>query len=136
MARAAEIILSRRYATSDREKLARRIAEYVDAHACELTFSLAELSERFGLSERHAAGLLREYTGISYKNYVTRLRIRRACDLLSRSDMPIAEIHSETGYSSASHFVKVFRQATGMTPSAFRALGGNMAPIRLKDVED
>ena len=134
MERAAETVLSRRYATSDREKLARRIAEYVDAHACELTFSLAELSEKFGLSERHAAGLLREYAGVSYKDYVTRLRIRRACGLLRESDIPIAEIHSETGYSSASHFVKVFRQATGMTPSAYRAIGGgDLPPAAVKD---
>ena len=96
-----------------------------------------ELSEKFGLSERHVAGLLREYAGVSYKDYVTRLRIRRACGLLRESDMPIAEIHSETGYSSASHFVKVFRQATGMTPSAYRSLGGGEMPqVRLKDVDD
>jgi AraC-like DNA-binding protein len=48
------------------------------------------------------------------------LRIERARRLLAESDLPIAEVGAEVGYSNQSHFTKIFREATGMTPKAFR----------------
>jgi AraC family transcriptional regulator len=40
--------------------------------------------------------------------------------MLAESDLPIAEVGAEVGYASQSHFTKIFREATGMTPREFR----------------
>lgn len=50
------------------------------------------------------------------------LRIDRASRLLSDSDLPLASIAREVGFSDQSHFSRTFKRATGMTPGAFRAL--------------
>src|SRR5215813_11610747 len=52
--------------------------------------------------------------------YLASLRIERARRLLAESDLPIAEVGAEVGYASQSHFTKIFREATGMTPKTFR----------------
>ncbi len=137
MQHTVSIILSGRYVVTDRERLAHGIAEYIEQHACELSFNLAELSEKFSLSSKYATSLLREYTGLSYKEYVTRVRIQKACEILHQSEESISGIHELVGYSSASHFVKVFKQTTGMTPSAFRALGTTgIVSLNLKAEDD
>lgn len=47
-------------------------------------------------------------------------RIQRSCELLKSSKMKIEEIAENCGYSSVSHFVKLFREKTGVTPAAYR----------------
>ena len=49
------------------------------------------------------------------------LRIERARKLLAETDLAITEVGARVGYSSQSHFTKIFREATGVTPHAFRA---------------
>ena len=53
-------------------------------------------------------------------DYVTDLRIRRAQQMLSETDLSISEIVDQIGYYSISSFIKRFRQYTGMTPGEFR----------------
>jgi len=48
------------------------------------------------------------------------LRIERARRLLAETDLPITDVGAQVGYNSQSHFTKIFREATGMTPKAFR----------------
>lgn len=47
-------------------------------------------------------------------------RILRSCELLSATDTKVAEIAEMCGYSSVSHFVKLFREKTGKTPASYR----------------
>lgn len=53
---------------------------------------------------------------------VRALRVDRASRLLSGSNLPLASIAREVGFSDQSHFSRTFKRATGMTPGAFRAL--------------
>lgn len=126
-------MLSGGYITSDRDELSEAIVQYVNEHVCELSFSSVSLADQFHLSTKHAAALLKERTGLNYKSYVLRLRMQEACRLLGQTKIPIAEIHERVGYSSSSHFVKVFKNTTGMTPSVYRSMGGLVQPtIRLE----
>ena len=129
-------MMSGGYAPSDQDALSEAIVQYVNEHACELSFSSVSLADQFHLSTKYATSLLRERTGRTYKSYVLRLRIQEACRLLGKTEIPISEIHERVGYSSASHFVKVFKSATGLTPSAYRSMGGLAQPsIRLEPDE-
>ena len=47
-------------------------------------------------------------------------RILRSCELLSATDTKVEEIAEMCGYSSVSHFVKLFREKTGKTPASYR----------------
>ena len=56
----------------------------------------------------------------SPKQYLTRLRLCRAAQLLDSTDYSIPQICEECGFGSSNHFIQAFRQAHGMTPLQFR----------------
>jgi AraC-like DNA-binding protein/mannose-6-phosphate isomerase-like protein (cupin superfamily) len=62
-------------------------------------------------------------TGLTPNDYLQRLRMKKAADLLKQSGRTITEVAQETGYSSSQYFCHVFRRYTGTTPSAFRTEG-------------
>ncbi|MFQ6192457.1 helix-turn-helix domain-containing protein, partial [Bifidobacterium longum] len=53
-------------------------------------------------------------------DFVRRLRVGRACRLLTCTNMPIAKIQQLSGYTNASNFNRRFLEETGMTPSQYR----------------
>ena len=61
-------------------------------------------------------------SGNSFIDHVTKLRIGRACKLLSDTEVPVTEICFQVGYLNISNFNRVFRAQRGMTPSAYRRL--------------
>jgi AraC-like DNA-binding protein len=59
--------------------------------------------------------------GVSPLTMLRALRVKRAEDLLLKTDMPIKTIAERLGYRSRSHFCKIFRDASGADPEQFRA---------------
>ncbi|MBQ7867659.1 MAG: helix-turn-helix transcriptional regulator [Clostridia bacterium] len=120
------------------ENNASAFVNYVDEHACDISFNINSMTDVFGLSAKYIARQIREQVGMPYRNYIIHLRIKEACRRLRSTDTPVSEIHERVGYSSASHFVKVFRTVTGMTPSAYRLDGYMLSSdaIRLDVLED
>ena len=53
--------------------------------------------------------------------FVTRQRITRAQQLIRETSRTLIEVALEVGYTSPSHFAKVFRRVTGVTPTEFRS---------------
>jgi AraC-like DNA-binding protein len=93
---------------------------FIEAHYGSMV-SLDELAEHLKLSKYH---LLRTFTamvGLTPNDYLNRVRIEHAMELLRQSEMSIEEIARRIGYSSGSYFIKVFKGLTGLTPGAFRS---------------
>jgi AraC-like DNA-binding protein len=78
------------------------------------------LSRRFGMSESHFSRVFRHGTGRTFTDFVTRLRISRACQLLMQSDAQITTICYDVGFNNLANFNRRFMSVKGMTPSAFR----------------
>lgn len=57
--------------------------------------------------------------GMTYSGLVMASRMRLAKDWLTESDMPVAEIAAELGYSDVSNLARAFRRETGISPRAF-----------------
>lgn len=82
--------------------------------------TLDEIAQSFNLSRRHLTRLFAEQTGVSVLDFVQKLRIARAKDLLQHTPMCVIEVAQSVGFQSASHFARVFSDQVGRRPDDWR----------------
>jgi len=86
-----------------------------------LSLSLKEISQSLHV---HPTYLSREFSkyfdDLSFGDYIRKLRIEKAIQLLNKSEHSLAEIAYLTGFSDQSHFNRIFKKTTGKNPSTFR----------------
>ena len=75
-----------------------------------------ELSRNFGMSYSYFSRTFKKVTGISFKNYLNRVRISNAERLLFSTGNAVSEIAIACGYNSISYFISVYRSMMGITP--------------------
>jgi AraC-like DNA-binding protein len=63
----------------------------------------------------------KEVTGLNFTDYVSRVRVEKARQLLSDPNQRVSEIAYQTGFQSLSHFNRCFKRITGQSPAACRA---------------
>jgi PAS domain S-box-containing protein len=85
---------------------------------------VADLAARARLSPFQFDQRIRAMFGHSAGQYLTRLRIDRACSRLRRSEPPISQIALDCGYADQTAFTRQFRKVVGITPLAYRRLNG------------
>lgn len=84
------------------------------------SLSAKELADSYFLSQSSFSTKFKEKVGVSFLEYVTKLRIKRACELLVTSDLRINEIQLCAGYQDAKAFYRAFHRCVGMTPTQYR----------------
>jgi AraC family transcriptional regulator len=97
-----------------------RVIEYIDANL-DREIRLSTLAETAGMSAHYFSELFRQSVHLSPHQFVLRRRIDRAQTLLSDPAITVFEAAIGTGFSDQSHFTRVFRRVTGMTPTSYRA---------------
>lgn len=93
--------------------------QYLDKHFYK-SVSLETVAEHVGLSPFYFSKLFREEAGITFIDYLTRLRIKEAKRLLLETDHSLKRICFEVGYRDPNYFSRVFKKTIGMSPSDFR----------------
>ncbi|RAV01965.1 helix-turn-helix domain-containing protein [Paenibacillus sp. YN15] len=83
-------------------------------------FSLMAVSEHFNLHPNYVSRLFREEFGIKFVDYVTKVRIEKAKELLAEGKAPIQDIALQVGYLRPLSFIRVFKKSVGMTPGEYR----------------
>ena len=83
-------------------------------------WSLASLGEAAGMSRSSFCEHFRRRVGMTPLNYLGRLRIDRAAELIG-AGRPIGRVARDCGYASIASFTRAFTRATGMTPGRYRA---------------
>jgi AraC-like DNA-binding protein/quercetin dioxygenase-like cupin family protein len=99
--------------------LVERINRYIGMNFSQ-DVSLGVLAETFYVSPNYLSAIFNERNGLSLKDYVNRLRIDRAKELLRDTDLKVSEISRKVGYSQLSYFGSVFRKLEGCTPKEYR----------------
>jgi AraC family transcriptional regulator len=97
----------------------RRLDEWIQLHL-DHDISLSQLAELVGFSPAHFVRLFRNTVGYAPYRHVLISRLARARKQLLTSDLPIAAIAIEAGFSSQSHLTTAFRQVYGVTPAQVR----------------
>jgi AraC-like DNA-binding protein len=82
--------------------------------------ALADLAAELGMSESRFSRFFRRATGNTFVDFVNRVRISRACQLLMESDRLITDVCYEVGFNNVANFNRRFLDIKGMTPSEFR----------------
>jgi len=103
------------------EKVATAL-KYLRTHYQEAV-NLHQVAKRVGLSEERLSRLFHESLGVTFSEYLNRLRLDYCRRALRESKDSITEIAFSAGYQSISQFNRRFRAAEGMTPRAYRAAG-------------
>jgi AraC-like DNA-binding protein len=83
--------------------------------------SMTDLVRHLGFSRTRVFELFETQTGHTPKDYLQRLRIEKATDLLRNTKQSVTDIALATGFGSAQHFSVSFRQYTGVAPASYRA---------------
>lgn len=99
-----------------------RAQAYIQNHF-QKDLSLDEVSKQLDLSPYYFSKLFKEETGSNFVEYVTRLRIGRAKELLEKEGMSMKEICASVGYSDPNYFSRIFKKHMGVTPTEYRGNG-------------
>ena len=96
-----------------------KVNEYIEQHL-DQKIGLTELAALVGLSEYHFIRQYKASTGYTPYQYLVWRRVEQAKGLLSHPTLPITDIALRLGFSDGSHFARVFRKMTGVTPRQYR----------------
>lgn len=96
-----------------------KLLRYVDAHYMD-SLNLQELCDQYYINVSYCCELFRRETKSTFTQYITRLRMTHAKELLTASSLPLKDVCDQVGYNDYFYFDKVFKKNVGCTPSEFR----------------
>ncbi len=97
------------------------IARYLNKNFDE-NITLNSLAERFSISPYHLSRTFKNTTGFNFVEFLNNVRIKEAQRLLRKTNLNITEISNKSGYNSLTHFGRIFKSNTGLSPSKYRKL--------------
>ena len=100
--------------------LALKIGEYVQEHYADCGLSIKQIANNFHFHENYISNLYKEEYGENLSTAIERLRISKACQLLTDTDTRVNEVASAVGYSSDSSFRRAFKKIMGVSPVDYR----------------
>lgn len=96
-----------------------RVQSYIESHL-DADLSLTTVSARYFVDKFYLSHQFTRYTGYSFKQFITSSRLSKAKDMLLHTDEEVRAIAQQVGYNSAAHFIRVFKDAEGVSPLQYR----------------
>jgi AraC-like DNA-binding protein/ligand-binding sensor protein len=98
----------------------KRAKEFIVENQTE-DISLGQVAKAVNTSTFHFCKMFKKATGLNFTEYVSRVRIEKARNLLLNPNLRISEIAYEVGFQSLTHFNRVFKKITGQSPTNYRS---------------
>ena len=95
--------------------------QYIRENFTDQNISLISVADHVAMSAAYFSTVFSQTTGRSFISYLTALRIERAQELLTTTNMKLADIALAVGYNEPNYFSHVFRKTVGMTPKEYRS---------------
>jgi CheY-like chemotaxis protein len=100
-------------------KFIRRVIDLVEENMADLDFDLEIMARKLAVSRRQLFRKLRAAAGCSPNTFIRTLRLRRAAQLLTESQMTVTEITYAVGFSDLKYFRTIFREYYGVAPGEY-----------------
>lgn len=96
------------------------VKQYIEDNYNREELTLQDVADYTHLSPQHLSRIFRKEMGITFIDYLTKVRIRKAIDLLFEEDLKMYEIAEKVGYTTQHYFSNVFKKITGVSPAEYR----------------
>jgi len=103
-----------------------RAKDYVASHQSD-PIKLEQVARALNVSTFHFCRRFKQTTGLTFVEYLSRVRIEKAKVLLHNNNLRVSEIAYEVGFQTIAHFNRIFRKLVGHSPTEFRS---TLAEIR------
>jgi len=120
LALADQVVVTREQRNST---LIDRASKFIEANFSQ-DLTLEEVAQQVYLSPCYFSRLFKQIKGLNFIDYLTRVRLQAARELLLSTNLSVAEIAARVGYHDARYFGQVFKKQEGYTPGVFRKIGG------------
>lgn len=97
------------------------IIRHINLHFRE-PLQLDSLAKQFFISKGHLCRVFKEVTGFGFTEYINITRVKEAEHLLRETDWSVTQVSEYCGFENFSHFGKMFKKLSGMSPRAYRSL--------------
>ena len=95
------------------------VLRFIEGAYCD-HISVQDIADHMNLNRSYLHRLFKSVTGTSIQGYLLDYRIRRACVLLTTTDLPVQVVARSVSYQDALHFSKLFHQKKGVSPKEYR----------------
>jgi two-component system, response regulator YesN len=116
IAEAGELIAAKHQSTNPNMQL---LLDYIHAHYTE-SLTLTEVAKAFHFNPSYLSTFFASHNPEGFNEYLNKIRVEKASELLRGGEASISEISGMVGYSDHSYFTKVFKKRTGLSPSQYR----------------
>lgn len=128
LSRSSDSLLKQASRLPDRESMRKStVIGYIRSNYREA--SLTELSELMFLTAPYLSKMITELFGKTFKELLLEERMRKATELITKTDLPIGDIINSVGYENESYFHREFKKKTGLTPLSLRKKTKNSAAV-------
>lgn len=105
--------------------LSSSLMRYIDANYSNADLNVNTMGDCMHLTPYYLSKIFKNQTGLSPLEYLSKVRITKAKELLQNSPQSIEEIAHMTGFLSSSVFIRAFKKSEGITPGAFKTICEN-----------
>lgn len=92
--------------------------EYLENHYSE-EISLEDVAEQVNISPQYFSKLIKKSTGFNFIDWLSMLRVKKAKELLTSSNLTVKEVCFLVGYKDPNYFSRIFKKKIGLTPSEY-----------------
>ena len=97
----------------------RSCLNYIDFHYME-PLSLENLAARFTINKNYLSTRFHKETGTTVTDYINRIRVQRALDLLGKTTHSMQYVAEQCGFTDANYFTRIFKKINGVSPNEYR----------------
>lgn len=108
-----------RFSDAKHANIIHRCTQYISANYKE-RITLEDTARMVYLSPAYLSRIFKQETGVTFNEYLNRVRVNKAKELLRRRELRMTDISLAVGYEDQSYFTKVFKRVAGMLPREYR----------------